>query len=55
MAFEVQQKGYIAKISDKEGFIQLGEGVAVITKKSDEVSQFANYQFGSAATETPPI
>jgi hypothetical protein len=49
MTFEVQEKGYIAKILTGSDFIALGTPVAVITKKSDDVAQFANYVFGSAA------
>lgn len=53
MAFEVQEKGYIAKIHHTEGFIALGDPVVVITKKADDVSQFNDYKFG-ANTESSP-
>jgi hypothetical protein len=53
MAFEVQEKGYIAKIHNTDGFIALGEPVVVITKKSDDVPQFKDYKFGAPAEATP--
>ena len=57
MAFEVQEKGYIAKTTTSEDFISLGSPVVVIAKKADDVSQFKDYVFGStttSATEPTP-
>ena len=48
MAFEVQEKGYIAKTITNEDFIPLGSPVVVIAKKADDVSQFKDYVFGSS-------
>jgi pyruvate dehydrogenase E2 component (dihydrolipoamide acetyltransferase) len=52
MAFEVQEKGYIAKTINNEDFIPLGSPVVVITKKADDVSQFKDYVFGSSEQAT---
>ena len=53
MAFEVQEKGYIAKIHATDGFVAIGDPLIVITKKSDDVSQFNDYKFGAPAETTP--
>jgi hypothetical protein len=47
MAFEVQEKGFIAKINQDTGFIPIGNAVALLTKKKDEVQQFSSYKFGA--------
>lgn len=54
MAFEVQEKGYIAKIHQTEGFVAIGDPVIVITKKADDVSQFNDYKFGAPAESSSP-
>lgn len=57
MAFEVQEKGYIAKTTASEDFISLGSPVVVLAKKADDVSQFKDYVFGAtttSATESAP-
>lgn len=52
MAFEVQEKGYIAKIHSTDGFVAIGDPLIVITKKSDDVSQFNDYKFGASSEPT---
>lgn len=54
MAFEVQEKGYIAKTTTNEDFISLGSPVVVIAKKADDVSQFKDYVFGATTTSSEP-
>jgi hypothetical protein len=55
MTFDVQEKGYIAKITSSEDFIPLGSPVVVIAKKASEVGEFKDYVFGSvnASPATP--
>lgn len=52
MAFEVQEKGFIAKTITSDDFIPLGSPVVVITKKADDVSQFKDYVFGQNEAST---
>lgn len=47
MAFEVQEKGFIAKINTSSGFIPIGQPVAILAKKLDEVKQFSSFDFAS--------
>ncbi len=58
MAFEVQEKGFIAKLNASTDFIALGTPVAVITKSSTDASQFSSYNFGvsqpSSESAPPP-
>jgi pyruvate dehydrogenase E2 component (dihydrolipoamide acetyltransferase) len=53
MAFEVQEKGFIAKTITSEDFIPLGAPVVVITKKADDIAQFKDYVFGQNEAPSP--
>lgn len=59
MAFEVQEKGFIAKTITSDDSIPLGSPIVVITKKADDVGQFKDYVFGQSgapafSTSVPP-
>jgi pyruvate/2-oxoglutarate dehydrogenase complex dihydrolipoamide acyltransferase (E2) component len=51
MSFDVQEKGFIAKIVTSQDFIPLGSPLVVITKKASDVAQFKDYVFGSTAPQ----
>lgn len=52
VAFEVQEKGFIAKINASDDLIPIGTPVAVLTKKSDQVSQFSTFKFGEGSAQS---
>jgi pyruvate dehydrogenase E2 component (dihydrolipoamide acetyltransferase) len=51
VGFEVQEKGYIAKINEGAVTVQIGTPVVVITRKSESVKSFSQYKFGEAGSE----
>ena len=51
VGFEVQEKGYIAKINEGADTVKVGTPVVVLTRKSDAVGSFGNYKFGESAEE----
>ena len=57
--FEVQEKGYMAKINLSTDAVPVGSPVAVLAKKEGEVKEFNSFSFegGEApapASEAPP-
>lgn len=52
IGFEVQEKGFIAKINLNKGTIPIGDPVVVLAKQADEVGQFSSYEFGKAQSQS---
>lgn len=50
VSFETAEKGFIAKILNEEGTIEIGKPVAILTKKSSDVPSFKSYQLGAQQT-----
>lgn len=53
VGFEVQEKGFIAKVNEASNSIPIGTPVVVLTKKEDAIQSFSNYQFGGTPPSSP--
>lgn len=45
MPFEVQDKGFIARVNQTDDMLEVGAPIAVIAKKEAEVSEFKDFKF----------
>jgi pyruvate dehydrogenase E2 component (dihydrolipoamide acetyltransferase) len=54
VGFEVQEKGYIAKINQSSDMVKVGTPVVVLTRKADFVKSFNDYKFGEAGQGGAP-
>lgn len=55
IAFEVQEKGFIAKINTSTDFIPVGVPVAVLTKKNSEIAEFSSFNFTGEQPKAPAV